>query len=193
MNLWWYSTRAAGVVAWVLLGLSILWGLATTTAILQERRRPGWLLDLHSWLGGTACVFTGIHILALLGDDYVEFGPKEVFVPMTSAWRPAAVAWGIVAFYLLVAVQVTSLLRRRLPKRLWRAVHTSSFVLFVTAGVHAGMSGTDIANILYRSVTILITSLVVLAALYRILAGTVRRNAAANRPARDREMTRTVA
>ncbi len=189
MNLWWYSTRAAGIVAWVMLGLSVLWGLATTTAILQERRKPGWLLDLHSWLGGAACVFTGIHLLALLGDDYVEFGLRELLVPMTSTWRPWAVAWGIVSFYLLVSIQITSLMRRRLPKKLWRALHTSAFVLFVTAGVHAGMSGTDISNIMYITVTILITSLVVLTTLYRILAGTVRRNAAANRPARERDVT----
>jgi len=34
----------------------------------------------------------------------VHFGPAQLLIPLASAWRPGAVAWGIVAFYLLVAV-----------------------------------------------------------------------------------------
>lgn len=177
MNLWWFLARAGGLVAWGMLGLSVLWGLAASTAILQERRKPGWLLDLHSWLGGLAVTFTIIHVIALIGDDYVEFGLKEVLVPMTSEWRPVAVAWGVLSLYLLIAIQLTSLLRRHLPKRLWRWVHLTAFALFFTSGIHAGMAGTDTANLVYRWATVSITALTMVAILYRVFAGTVRRNA----------------
>ena len=54
-----------------------------------------------------------------------------------------AVAWGVTAFYVLLAVELTSLLRTRIPKRLWRATHYASFPLFVVATIHAVSAGTD--------------------------------------------------
>ena len=60
----------------------------------------------------------------------------------SALWHPAAVAWGVVAGYLLVAVELTSLARNRISKRTWRRVHTASFVLFVFATVHGLTAGT---------------------------------------------------
>jgi predicted lysophospholipase L1 biosynthesis ABC-type transport system permease subunit len=111
-----------------------------------KRPRPNWLLDLHRMLGGLALVFTAVHVGAILLDTYVHFGLVEVLVPFASKWHPVAVAWGIVAMYLLVAVEVTSLLRSRLSKSLWRKVHYASFPLFVSATVHGLTAGTDRAR-----------------------------------------------
>ena len=55
-------------------------------------------------------------------------------------------AWGIVAMYLLIAIQVTSLLMRRLPRRLWHGIHLTSFVVFVAGTVHGFQSGADRSN-----------------------------------------------
>ena len=66
-----------------------------------------------------------------------------MLVPFTGTWHPAAVAWGIVAFYLLLAVELTSLARVHVSKRLWRRVHFASFVLFAASTVHALSAGTD--------------------------------------------------
>ena len=142
-QLWWYLARSTGIVAWALLAASVLWGLALSTKILGPRPRANWLLDLHRFLGGLALVFTGIHVGALVLDSYVDFGPTEVLVPLTSSYRPVAVAWGVAALYLLVAVEVTSLLRPRLPRRWWRRVHVLSFPLFAASTVHGLTAGTD--------------------------------------------------
>src|SRR5690348_10185557 len=104
MNFPWYVARAAGLTSWALLVFATLWGLALSTKILGKRPRPNWILDLHRWLGGLAVIFTGVHVGALLLDQYVHFGVKEVLVPFASSWRPAAVAWGVVALYMLLAV-----------------------------------------------------------------------------------------
>ena len=98
---------------------------------------------MHRWLGGTALVFTGVHVVALLADQYVHFGLSAILIPFASKWHPVAVAWGVVAFYLLLAVELTSLARAHLSKRAWRRVHTASFVLFVMATVHGLTAGTD--------------------------------------------------
>ena len=60
---------------------------------------------------------------------------------MASSWKPAAVAWGIVAFYLLLAIEGTSLLRSRLPVRLWRGVHLTSYAMYALATVHLLLVG----------------------------------------------------
>ena len=105
----WFVARSSGLIAWALLAASVVWGLAISTRVLNGRPRPAWLLDLHRYLGGIATVFVAVHIVALLGDTYVHFGLASVLVPFASSWHPVAVAWGISAFYLLLAVEVTSL------------------------------------------------------------------------------------
>ena len=120
-----------------------MWGLALSTKVFGRRPRPSWLLDLHRMLGGLALVFTGVHVGAILLDTYVHFGLTSVLVPFASTWHPVAVAWGVVALYLLLAVEITSLLRSRISQRVWRGVHYASFGLFVTATIHGLAAGTD--------------------------------------------------
>jgi predicted ferric reductase len=160
VTLLWYVARAAGIVSWALLAAATLWGLALSTRPLGTRPRPNWLLDLHRWLGGAALAFTGVHVLALLADQYVHFGLVQILVPFASTWHPVAVAWGVVSLYLLLAVELTSLARARISKRAWRRVHTASFVLFVTATVHGLASGTDVRSPLFRLVALAVTTLV---------------------------------
>jgi sulfoxide reductase heme-binding subunit YedZ len=142
-EVWWYAARSAGLVAYVLLTGSVVFGLAISTRAMGRRARPAWLLDLHRWLGGLATIFVGVHLLALIADSYTQFDLIDVLVPFASSWHPTAVAWGVVAFWLLVAVELTSLARRRLPRRLWRVVHTVSFPLFVLSTLHFLFAGTD--------------------------------------------------
>ncbi|HSL73110.1 MAG TPA: ferric reductase-like transmembrane domain-containing protein [Ilumatobacteraceae bacterium] len=150
-QVWWFVARSSGIVAWALLSASVIWGLllstkVSTTRIAARRLRPAWLLDLHRHLGGLAVFFTAIHVIGIVADSYVTFGWAEVLVPMASEWRPGAVAFGIVAMYLLIAIEATSLAIRRLPRSMWRWVHRSSFVLYGTATWHGIAAGTDADN-----------------------------------------------
>lgn len=103
-------------------------------------------MDLHRFLGGLAVVFTGVHLAGLFFDSYVHFGFRELFIPFASEWQPNAVAWGVVALYLLLAVEVTSLLRRRVGERVWRATHYLGFAVFVLGTIHGLKAGTDVSN-----------------------------------------------
>jgi sulfoxide reductase heme-binding subunit YedZ len=51
--------------------------------------------------------------------------------------------WGMISLYLLVAVEITSLLKRHMPKRAWKAIHLLSFLLYVSSTVHLLSVGTD--------------------------------------------------
>jgi DMSO/TMAO reductase YedYZ heme-binding membrane subunit len=166
-QLWWYTARSGGIVAWALLAASVLWGLALSTKVFGKRPRPNWLLDLHRFLGGLAVVFTAIHVLSIMIDTYVDFGPVEILVPFTGTWHPVAVAWGVISLYLLLAVEITSLLRKRLSRRAWRATHYLSFVLFALATIHALSAGTDRNTVLLRYGVLLTTAAVVVLTAFR--------------------------
>jgi len=184
----WYIARAAGLVSWALLAAATLWGLALSTKVLGRRPRPNWLLDMHRWLGGTALAFTGVHVLALLGDQYTHFGLASILVPFASHWHPVAVAWGVVAGYLLLAVELTSLARARLSKRLWRRVHTASFVLFVAATAHGLTAGTDMKTPAGRGIVLAVCTVFAGLTAARV-AEVVRRRAEPPAPApRRREI-----
>ena len=150
--MWWYLARASGIVAWVLLVASLVWGVLLATRVLKPHDRPAWLLDLHRWLGGLAMAMVGLHIGSLIGDSFVHFGLADVLVPFASGWRPAPVALGVLSLYLLAAVEVTSLAMRKLSRRAWRGVHLTSYGLVWLVSLHAGLAGTDVVNLAYRAV-----------------------------------------
>ncbi len=85
---WWFLTRASGIVAWLMLTASVIWGIVLSTKAFPEQRRPAWLLDLHRWLGGLTVSFVAIHLAALVADSYVSFGLVDLLVPFASAWKP---------------------------------------------------------------------------------------------------------
>lgn len=142
-KLWWYVARSGGLVAWALLAVSVLLGLLLSSRVLGRRAPAPWTLAVHRWLSGLAVVFTAVHVAGLLLDDWVTFTWVDLVVPLAADWRPVAVAWGVVAMQLLVAVQVTSLLKSRMSHRTWRRVHHLAGPAFVLGTVHLLTAGTD--------------------------------------------------
>ena len=194
-QVWWFAARSGGIVAWALVTLSVCWGLFLSTKAAAKASQPAKLLDLHRFLGGLSVTFTAIHIAGLVGDSYVEFGWLDILVPWASDWKPTAVAWGVIAFWLLLAVEITSLFMKRIPRKVWRHIHRSSFGLYIFATVHGIQAGTDTLNDWYRmamlasiNVVAFLTILVVLA--HRKTART--RTGAATRAPAERKVDATV-
>lgn len=156
-QIWWYLSRSSGIVAVVLLVFSTVWGILLSTRVLKPHDRPAWLLDVHRWLGGLTLTMTGLHLLGLGLDGYIEFGFTELFVPGASPYRPIAITIGILTMYVLVAVQVSSMLRRRLTRRVWKTVHLSSYLVVWGGLIHAGMAGSDVSNRVYQALALAMT------------------------------------
>src|SRR5436190_4192248 len=169
-ELWWYVARSCGIVSWVVLTASVLWGLLLSSKSFRKSLAPSWLLDLHRYLGGLAVIFLGLHLLGLAQDRFIHFGITELFVPFASRWRPGAVAWGVATCYLLLAVEVTSLVRRRLPVRVWRVTHGLAFPMFVCGTVHLLAAGTDARTDALRWGAITAIAVVILATVARVVA-----------------------
>lgn len=182
MKLWWYLARAGGIVAWSLLAVSMLWGLVLSTRLFRARPRPAWTLDIHRFLGGFSVLFTAIHVGALMLDGYAHFGLAEVLVPLASRWHPVAVAWGVLALYLMLAIEGTSLAMKKMSNKAWKRVHRSAFLLFVFATIHGVAAGTDLRDGTARWVVFGITAMTAFLYLLRVFAGKGRRASAAGHP-----------
>ena len=169
-QLWWYCARAGGIVAWGLLSASVLWGLVMSTKLKPPKVRPAWMLDLHRFLGGLATIFVGVHIGSILLDSYTHFGLADVLVPFASAWHPGAVAWGVVALYVLLTVELTSLARRYLPNKVWRRIHVASLPLYGLATIHFFVAGTDAHETVPRLFMFAVTAAVVGLTIVRVSA-----------------------
>lgn len=99
-----------------------------------------------------------------------------------SSWRTGAVALGVTAIYFLAAVEVSSLLMQRLPRRLWRGIHLSSYVAFWPATFLLVTAGTDASHPASKVATAVVIATVVFLTLVRALNG--RGGGCRQRPAR---------
>jgi sulfoxide reductase heme-binding subunit YedZ len=161
-HLAWYTARGTGIVAWGLMVASMLWGFLYATRVLGRRARPWWMLGVHRFLGALTVTFVAVHVLALVADSYVHFGLTQVLVPFASSWRTVPVALGVIGFYLLLAIEITSLLQRHLPRPVWRQIHLVSYALIAFATMHALSAGTDARAVLASGVLIGVGTIVAL-------------------------------
>lgn len=185
-QIWWYTSRAAGVVAWVLLSASVIVGMTLSTR--DSRRLPtGWPVDLHRFISTLSLIFLSVHMVALVPDNFVEFGVAELLVPFASTWRP----WGVVALWLVITVEISSLLRKRIPTRVWRMIHYSSFLVWLSATVHLFMAGTDVSSPVFRVVQVGVIGTVSVLFLRRVVIA-ARRSTSGEPPSSGRAVALTV-
>ncbi len=169
-QIWWYIARASGIIAWLFITASVLWGIMLSTKLFPAQRRPAWLLDLHRGLGAMSVLFLLTHVAALIGDNWIHFDVVDIVVPFASEWKPWQVALGVFAMWGLVIVEVTSLAMKRLPKKVWRGIHFTSYLTFLLTSLHGTFAGTDATNRLYVGTTIITTGALVFAVLHRIIS-----------------------
>ena len=167
-HVWWYVARSAGVISWLMITASVIWGVILSTKAFPEQRRPAWILDLHRWLGGLSVMFLVVHLGALVLDGYTDFGLSDLLVPYASAWRPGAVAFGVIAAWTLVAVEATSLAMKRMPRKVWRGIHRISYLTFWLTSLHAAFAGSDRSTWLYQVTAFASIVAVAWAVMYRV-------------------------
>jgi sulfoxide reductase heme-binding subunit YedZ len=142
-TLFWYVTRASGIIALVLLTVTMVLGL-TTTARSRSRNWPGFAhQELHRRLSMISMIFLAIHVLTSILDTYVHIGWASLLVPFTSSYSTFWVGMGTVAVDLMVAVFVSSLLRARMKPGTWRGLHWLAYGCWPVALAHTFGLGTD--------------------------------------------------
>jgi predicted ferric reductase len=139
----WDVARAGGLTAYILLGFSVVVGLALSLH-WQSPRWPRIInSELHNFLTLLATIFVGVHVLAVALDPFTHFGLNELLLPLASHYRPLWTAFGIVGLYLGIAIGISTWLRPRLGYALWRKLHYLTLILFAAVTVHGIATGSD--------------------------------------------------
>jgi methionine sulfoxide reductase heme-binding subunit len=140
----WFTTRATGTVTIVLLTASVVLGVLTTTRASAPGVPRFALSEFHRRVALMALAFLALHVLTAVVDTYVPIGWVSAVVPFVSKYQPLWIGLGAVAFDLMIAVTVTSLLRRQLGARLFRLFHWAVYVCWPFAIAHGIGAGTDL-------------------------------------------------
>ncbi|HKV67037.1 MAG TPA: ferric reductase-like transmembrane domain-containing protein [Gaiellales bacterium] len=164
----WYTVRASGYTALVLLTLSMVLGLLLSLNV-KSARWPRFLTNhLHGFTTLVALVFLAIHLVATVLDPFMHFGLAGALVPFASGYRTLGMAAGIVAAYLMLAVWITSRLQRRIGWRTWRTLHYAVFAIYALSIAHTLVAGEDATTAWGR--WIVVGSVVLVAALTALRA-----------------------
>ena len=169
MNLTWFVIRGSGLAAYAMLGIATVWGLLLSTKVLGRAVKAKGMSWFHESIGLASLVATGVHMVGLTLDEYVEFGAAELFVPGASTWRPFAVALGVMGFYGVALVGLSFYFKQWIGQSAWRAIHFTSFGTFAAVTAHGVLAGTDTANPVVTAMYIGFSVAVVLLLVIRIV------------------------
>jgi len=140
---YWYLTRGSGAVALVLLTVSVVLGIGGSLR-LSSARWPRFALDtVHRDVSLLVITVLAIHIVTSVLDSFAPISLVAAVVPFSSSYRPLWLGLGALAFDLLLAVAITSLVRRRLGYQTWRAVHWLAYASWPIAVLHGLGTGSD--------------------------------------------------
>jgi Ferric reductase like transmembrane component len=168
---YWYLTRGTGTVALVLLTLSVVLGVVNWRRPRSDRV-PRFVVDsVHRNVSLLAVAFTVVHVVTSLLDGFAPITVVDAILPFASAYRPLWLGFGAVAFDLLLALVITSLLRRRLGYRAWRLTHWLAYACWPVAVLHTFGTGSDVKFGWMLVLTAVCVTAVVVAALVRATSG----------------------
>ncbi len=170
-SLYWYLTRSTGAVALLLLTVAVVLGVVDVRR-WSTPRWPRFVVDaLHRNVALLAMVFLCLHILTSVLDSFASIPLIDAIVPFAGAYRPFWLGLGAVAFDLLIAVTLTSLLRQRMGYASWRAVHWLTYASWPIALLHGLGTGSDANSTWLLVLSIACLLAVIAAVLVRVLDG----------------------
>jgi methionine sulfoxide reductase heme-binding subunit len=167
---YWYLTRGTGAVALLLLTVGLVLGVMGPTRFRTARLPRFAVSGLHRNVTLLAFAFVVVHVVTTILDGYTPIGLRDAFIPFVASYRPVWLGLGAVAFDLLLALIVTSLLRNRLGVRVWRAVHWLAYASWPVALVHSLGTGSDARSAWLAVLAFGCTIAVVAAVLWRVAA-----------------------
>lgn len=157
----WYVTRASGLVAAVSLVILMLSGIGQVTGFMFKFLEPLTAWATHRALGIIFGVSVLVHIGVLLFDHFAPFSLFQLLIPWLSDYKPVTllgfklgslwVAFGVFAFYGVIAIVLTSYIWIEKKPTYWKLVHLASYFVLLLVFFHALFLGTDLAHGIFRA------------------------------------------
>lgn len=170
---WWLASRASGVVALVLVTVSVGLGLMMASKLM---RRPGFsrvMTALHEQTALAGMFAISVHAITLIGDPWLKPGVVGVLVPFVMDYRPLFTGLGVIAGLLALFLGLTFYARRDVGSKFWRKIHRATILVYVLAVVHTIGAGTDASATWMKAWLVVTTPVIVL--LFMMRVGTVIR------------------
>ena len=140
----WYASRATGIVALLLLTAVLVLGILVN----RQGRLPGLprfaVTGIHRNLSLLSVAFIAVHVLTAVLDTFVSIPLAAGIVPFASGYERLWLALGAISLDIMLAMIVTSLLRGRMNRLLWRAIHLLAYLSWPIAFAHSIGSSKDL-------------------------------------------------
>lgn len=163
----WGVTKAAGFSSYLLLFVSVILGAFAHSKQVSIKQRAK-LIIAHQWFGWFGFLFSLIHGVVLWIDDFQPFRVVELLVPFYAEYKPIATGIGILAFYMFLAVMLSSDGIKKLGIKAWRSIHYLAFPAFVLSFIHGLTAGSDSGQSMVKGMYVLTALLFVLFILLRM-------------------------
>lgn len=150
----WYMIRATGLVAYLLLYLSVIIGLYSQVQKKRKQKVTASLF-LHESLSNWALYLVVGHVGFLLIDSYISLQWLEILIPFNTDYKPLPMALGALSLYFLIMTIVTSKARKKIGYQKWRKLHALNPILYIFVTIHGLLIGTDIQGAVLAAVNIL--------------------------------------
>ena len=167
----WYATRGAGAVTLILLTAVVCLGVLSTLRVQSESWPRFMTTGLHRNLALMTMVFLALHIVTAVVDPFTNLGWASAFIPFSSYYRTFWLGLGAIAFELLLAIVVTSLVRGALGHGAWRAIHWLTYAAWPVAVLHGIGTGTDTWSAWMLAITATYVAAVGVAIVLRLSSG----------------------
>ena len=148
---YWYMSRGAGMVSYLLLWGATAWGLVISTKVAKGLVPAPFAMGLHEFLSLAALAFSALHALVLLGDHYIDFGLADIIYPFAASYRPGWVGVGQLGFYLSAILTLSFYVRKTIGAKTWRKLHYLTFLAYGLVVVHGLTVGTDTNTLLAQT------------------------------------------
>ena len=172
---WWLASRASGLVALVLVTISVGLGLAMAGKVMHRPGLSRKLLAIHEQTALAGLVAIAVHGITLLGDPWLHPGIGGLTVPFAMAFRPLWTGLGILGGYLAVLLGLSYYARRRIGARLWREAHRATIVVYLLGLLHALGAGSDASAVWFRAWVLATAPVIGGLFVYRVLGGALKR------------------
>ena len=167
---YWDLARSSGIVAYLLMWLSVAFGLIITNKMARVWPGGPTAFDLHQFTSLLGMAFAVFHVTVLLGDQYIKYTPFQLLIPFGSVnYQQFWVGFGQIAFYALIPITFSFYVRRQIGSGLWRAIHYGSFLAFSMITAHALLAGSDTSNWVMLGIYAMTGASVIFLTLYRML------------------------
>jgi predicted ferric reductase len=172
-TLLWYTTRGAGAVTLILLSTVVVLGILSTLRVDSPRWPRFLTTGLHRNLALMTLVFLALHIVTAVVDPFTNLGWASALIPFSSSYRTLWLGLGVIAFELLAAIVVTSLVRGILGHGAWRVIHWLTYAAWPIGVVHGLGTGTDTWSAWMLAITAACVAGVGMAVYLRLTSGSM--------------------